>query len=130
MEPLVIRDGLTIPANHLSVSFTRTLGGEDAATAARKIASTVELRFDTRGCPGLGPVELRKITAWRALRADRRGTVRVVCGDFRSRARNLEGARELLKRVINDALDSPLEPERPARRKRGRVGLIKGTPTE
>jgi len=131
MEPLVIGEGMIIPGSHLSVSFTRSLDGEDAVAAARKTPSMVELRFDTRGCPGLGPIELRKILAFAPLKADSRGTVRVSCSDHRSRAQNLAGARDRLRVLIREALaapdrprESPLEP--PRRRRRG-PGLIKGS---
>ncbi|PKN56324.1 MAG: hypothetical protein CVU56_16505 [Deltaproteobacteria bacterium HGW-Deltaproteobacteria-14] len=125
MEPLVVRQGLVIPIDHLSVSFTRTLEGADAAEVARTTPSTVELRFDTRGCSGFDPEDLRRILAFAPLRADRRGTVRVVCGDFRSRIKNLAGARELLRELLVEALRHPVEAAPAPRPKRGRAGLIK-----
>jgi len=124
MEPLVVKQGLVIPIDHMSVSFTRSLDG-DAVEAARMTPSTVELRFDTRGCPGLEPEQVRRILAFPPLRADRRGTVRIVCGEFRSRVKNLDGARETLRGLLLEALATPVDDGPPARRKRGRAGLIK-----
>ncbi|TNF22936.1 MAG: hypothetical protein EP329_28090 [Deltaproteobacteria bacterium] len=124
MEPLVVRQDLVIPIDHLSVSFTRSLDG-DAVEAARSTPSTVELRFDTRGCPGLEPEDVRRILAFPPLRADSRGTVRVVCGEFRSRVKNLIGAREMLRELLLEAVAHPVSDGPPTRRKRGRAGLIK-----
>lgn len=126
MEPLVVQPGLIIPPDHLAVAFTRSLEGADAVEAARSTPSTVELRFDTRGCPGFGPHEVQRILALPALKADRRGTVRVVCSEFRSRVKNLMGARVYLRELILEALsrDLPEAPPAPPR-KRGRAGLIK-----
>ena len=125
MEPLVVRSGLVIPIDHLSVSFTRTLDGGDAVEVARITPSSVELRFDTRGCPGFGPEDLHRILAFGALRADRRGTVRVECNEFSSRVKNLAGAREMLRELLLEAVAHPVEPAPEPKRKRGRTGLIK-----
>jgi len=125
MEPLVVRAGLVIPIEHLSVSFTRQLEGDDAVAAARSTPSTVELRFDTRGCPGFDPEALHRILAFPPLKADRRGTVRAVCGDLGSRLKNLAGARELLRELLLAALDTDPDDGPPQRRRRGRAGLIK-----
>ena len=125
MEPLVVRAGLVIPIEHLSVSFTRQLEGDDAVAAARSTASTVELRLDTRGCPGFEPEALRRVLAFPPLRADRRGTVRAECGDQGSRVKNLAGARELLRELLNEAMATPVPEDPPEKRRRGRAGLFK-----
>lgn len=73
----------------------------------------------------MDPIALQRIQAFAGLRADRRGTVRVSCSDFRSRARNLDGARETLRILLLEALDTePAQKPKP-RKKRGRVGLNK-----
>ncbi|MCA9517705.1 MAG: hypothetical protein KC635_22350 [Myxococcales bacterium] len=123
MDPLNVRRGFTIPADLLSTAYTRALApDEDAAEAARKTPSVVELRCEVRRAHGLTPEELERIVSYRPLRADSRGTVRVSCGDFASRVKNLAGARELLRRLLLEALEPPPaddgEPEAP-RPKRG-----------
>ena len=68
-----------------------------------------------------------RIVAWKPLRADRRGVVRVECGEFESRPKNLAAARERMANGILDALEAaaaaPPPPEE--RKKRGRGGLFK-----
>lgn len=134
MEPLWLRDDFTIPTEFLSVSYTRNLvtideDGEaillDGAEAARQKASAVELRLDVAGCTRFDAAEKARILAWRPLRADRRGVVRVECGEFESRPKNLAAARERLAMALLDALAAPEETTPAERKKRGRGGLFK-----
>lgn len=123
MEALLVQPGLTVPADALSVSYSRKLE-EGGPEAARQTPTTVELRCDLRAWPELDAAQREKILAFRPLSAGRT-TVRVVCDEFRSRAGNLRGAREMLARAIAAALAEPTEaPEPPPRRRRG-AGLIK-----
>lgn len=128
MEALFVRDGLTIPATHLSVSFTRDLGGEGTPQAAARTPTTVELRLDVRGCGVLSEDDKLRVLGDRALRSDRRGTVRVVYGELPTRRRNLFEARRRLAVLVREALErdpSDVEAEEPARPRRGRAGLFK-----
>jgi hypothetical protein len=135
LEPLWVHDRLIIPTDFLSVSFTRSLvaideDGEvvhlDGVEAARRQASAVELRLDVKRCTSFSVAQKQRIVAWPPLRADRRGVVRVGCGEFESRPKNLAAARERLAHAILDALEAPPEAA-PAeeRKKRGRGGLFK-----
>lgn len=122
MEALTVRRGVTIPADLLSTAYTRAIApDEDAVEAARRTPSVVELRCDVRRAPGLTPDELEKILRYRPLRADSRGTVRVSCAEFPSRVKNLAGARDLLRRLLLEALEAPEAPpeEPPAPPRRG-----------
>lgn len=129
MEALFVRDGLTLPSDALSVSFTRDLGGEIGPEAARRTPTTVELRLDVGACAGLDAEARRRILALPALVGDRRGTVRVVYGELPTRRRNLFEARRRLAQLVIEALardpDAPVEA--PVMRRRGRGGLIKGS---
>lgn len=133
LEPLWISERLIIPVDFMSVSYTRSLvsfeDGEavplDGVEAARRKASAVELRLDVKNCAQLGEAAKARIIAWKPLRADRRGVVRVDCDEFESRPKNLAAARERLAMAILDALDTPVEPPPPERTKRGRGGLFK-----
>jgi len=134
LEPLWVDAGLIIPTDFLSVAYTRSLvtieeDGEivqlDGVEAARRQASSVELRLDVRGCTLLDEAQKVRIIAWKPLRADRRGVVRVECGELESRPKNLSAARERLASAIQEALDAPLEQPPEVRKKRGRGGLFK-----
>lgn len=136
LEPLRVGERLVIPAEFLSVSFTRKLltideDGElvrlDGVEAARRKASAVELRLDVKNCTELGEAAKERIVSFEPLRADRRGVVRVTCDAFESRPKNLAAARDLLVQAIQEALDTPVEPPPPERKKRRRSGLIKKT---
>ena len=135
MRPLDVRPGLSIPAEHFAVSYTRDLGRDGGPEAARLTPTTVELRLCLGGCGALSDDERRRILASVDLPADRRGTIRVVYGAGRSRAANLDGARELLARLIREALDPAdeahdVEPtDQPSAPRRARRGLIKPTKT-
>lgn len=134
LEPLWVHDRLIVPTEFLSVSYTRSLvaiedDGEivhlDGVEAARRQASAVELRLDVRGCTVFSDPQKARIVAWKPLRADRRGVVRVDCGEFESRPKNLAAARERMAHAILDALEAPVEAPVPERKKRGRGGLFK-----
>ena len=134
LEPLWIHDRLIVPTDFLSVSFTRSLvafddDGEmvhlDGVEAARRQASAVELRLDVRGCTAFTDAQKARIVSWKPLRADRRGVVRIDCGEFESRPKNLSAARERMANAILDALEAPVEAPQPERKKRGRGGLFK-----
>ena len=138
IEPLPVRPGLVIPAESLSVSFTRTMlrldDSErevmDGVEAARRQPSAVELRCNIRECPVLDEVAKAKILAWAALKADRKGVVRTACAEYESRPKNLGGARDAMAYAIREALEAA-PPETPpadapiGRPKRGRGGLFK-----
>jgi len=135
IDPLPIREGLVIPSEFMSVSYTRSLvrtneDGErevvDGVEAARSMPSAVELRLDVKSCTTLDAAQKVKILAFRPLRADRRGVVRIMCADYDSRPKNLGGARQAMSYAIRDALLMAAEVPVEGRKKRGRGGLFKG----
>lgn len=140
IDPLWLLDRRVIPAEFIAVSFTRSLVAvEDGVTvvldgveAARRQPSAVDLRVDIARAPIFTADERMRILAFQPLRADRRGVVRLECGEFESRPKNLSAARERMAEAIAEALATPLTPEAPERIKRGRAGLLKpgqaGTP--
>ncbi len=126
---LPVRDGLTIPADFLSVSYTRDLGDGGGAEAARQTPTNVELRLDVKRCEALDARQKGLILGHPELRADRRGTVRVGCDEFRSRTKNLEGARARLAFLLREALDERRPQDDDGaddRRRRRGAGLFKG----
>lgn len=132
MDDLRVDPTLLIPGDALSVSYTRELE-HSGPEAARHAPTHVELRFDTRACDELTAAQRAKLIADRELRADRRGTVRVFCREYRTRAQNLAGARQRMVAVLRQVLfggprpeqDAPSPADAPPERKKRGGGLIK-----
>jgi len=112
MEPLVIDDRLTIPAQHLSYTAVRASGA--GGQNVNKVASKVELYFDLAACEELSePVRMR-LSGLVRNRMDAEGRVRIVSQATRDQGRNLEDAREKLAELIRQALTVP-RPRRPTK---------------
>lgn len=133
IDPLWLLDRRVIPADCLAVSYTRSLVAvEDGVTvvldgveAARRQPSAVDLRVDIPRAPIFTADERARILAFKPLRADRRGVIRMECGEFESRPKNLSAARERMAEAIAEALATPVVPDAAPRKKRGRAGLLK-----
>ena len=127
MEPLILRGGRKVPADAVSVSFTRDLGSDPGPENARVTPSTVELRVDLRRWDGLSKAARERLLGHPDLRRDRKGTVRLKCGEHASRGLNLETARNFMVQCIQEAIDDRVpEPLVEVKReKRGGAGLIK-----
>jgi hypothetical protein len=136
IDPLWLPNGLIVPAEFLAVSYTRNLVviedgiavAVDGVEAARRQPSAVDLRCDIRSTSVFDEAQKARILAFKPLRADRRGVVRMECGEFESRPKNLNAARERLALALMDALATPVEVEPEPRKKRGRAGLVKVGP--
>ena len=127
MEPLILRGGRKVPADAISVSFTRDLGSDSGPEAARAIPSTVELRIDLRRWDGLPKQAKERLLSHPDLHRDRKGTVRLQCGEHASRGMNLEAARSFMVQCIQEAIDDrvPVPEVEPTPERRGGAGLIK-----
>ena len=127
MDPIILRGGRKVPADAISVSFTRDLGADSGPEAARTIPSTVELRVDLRRWDGLSKAARERLLEHPDLNKDRKGTIRLRCGEHASRGLNLEAARSFMTQCIQEAIDDRIpEPEvEPTKKKRGGAGLIK-----
>jgi hypothetical protein len=133
-DPLFVDHQHIVPAEFMAVSYTRHVsrpsedGGleaMDGAEAARRGPSAVELRLDTMNSTCFSPEEKARIVAFKPLRADRRGVVRVIFGDAETRPKNLSGARRMLADLLLEAMATPLPTPVEAKPRRGRAGLIK-----
>ena len=128
MEPLPLKGGRKVPADAVSISFTRDLGADAGPESARATPSTVELRVDLRRWDGLSKAAKERLLAHPDLLRDRKGTVRLKCGEHASRGLNLEAARSFMIQCIEEAIEDrvPEATVEVAREKRGRgAGLIK-----
>ncbi|HEY5096640.1 MAG TPA: alternative ribosome rescue aminoacyl-tRNA hydrolase ArfB [Acidimicrobiales bacterium] len=100
---------LTIPLSELHVRFGPS--GGPGGQHANKVNTRVELRFDIRGSPSLGPRQ-------RARLIERLGPeLRLVVDDERSQVRNRQLAVERFRRRMADALhvEKARRPTRPSR---------------
>ena len=127
MESITLRGGRKVPADAISVSFTRDLGADAGPEAARSIPSTVEFRIDLRRWDGLSKGARERLLAHPDLSRDRKDTIRLRCGEHASRGLNLEAARNFMTQCIQEAIDDRVpEPEvEPTKKNRGGAGLIK-----
>lgn len=127
MDPLVVTRALVVPADFLSVSYTRDLGAEATAEAARNTPTTVELRFAVGRFPGLSEAVRQRLLAKGGEGRGARAIVRVVCGEHHTRRKNLLSARQELIERIRAALrgdGAPVEAPPPPRKRAG-AGLNK-----
>ena len=105
-DDLVVRPGLTIPAQEIEERFS-TSGGP-GGQHANKAATRVELRYDIAGSAALDDHQRRVLTEAFG------DEVRVVADDERSQLRNRGIARERLAGRLANAL-VPQRPRRPTR---------------
>jgi len=128
MEALTLRGGRRVPADAISVSFTRDLGADGGPDAARATPSVVELRVDLRRWQGLADIIRDRILSHPDLNRDSKGTIHIRCGEHASRGQNLGAARDFMAQCIQEAIDDRMpepEPEPPGKQKRGGAGLVK-----
>ena len=127
MDTLILNNGRKVPPDAISVSFTRVLGGESGPEQAKSIPSTVEYRIDLRRWDALPKDAKERLLAHPDLQRDRKGTVRLRCGEFSSRGQNLQAARDFMAQCIQEAIDDrvPQPEEQGPPPKRGGAGLIK-----
>jgi ribosome-associated protein len=112
MDPLIVHERLTIPAQRLTFAAVRASGA--GGQNVNKVSSKVELYFDLQGCEELSePVRMRLAGLCRN-RMDAEGRVRIVSQATRDQGRNLEDAREKLAELIREALHVP-RPRRPTK---------------
>ena len=116
MEPLVIDERLSIPAQSFTYASVRASGA--GGQNVNKVSSKVELYFDLAGCTELiEPVRMR-LAGLCKNRMDAEGRVRIVSQATRDQGRNLEDAREKLAELIRAALTVP-KPRRATKPTRG-----------
>jgi len=104
-EPIAVASGVTVPEAALSVRATRSSG--PGGQNVNKVASRVELRVDLDRVEGLPDEARTRLHALAAGRLDAEGRLLVTSQRTRDQHRNLEDAREKVRRLVQRALVTP-----------------------
>jgi len=115
MDPLVINRGLTLPSEELDVSYARS--GGPGGQNVNKVETKVVLRFSILNSRALGDTRRARLQKRLAARLSGQGELIIHASRHRTRARNLEDARERLAALLKDGLATQpsRRPTRPTR---------------
>jgi ribosome-associated protein len=102
-EPIVVRPGVAVPADALSVRAVRASG--PGGQNVNKVSSKVELRVDPSRVEGIDGPTLERLRAAAPLDAD--GWILVTSQRTRDQRMNLEDARDKVRALVAQALDVP-----------------------
>jgi ribosome-associated protein len=94
-----------VPASAISWRAVRSSG--PGGQNVNKVASKVELRVDLDGVEGLDDTARARLATLAAPRLDSRGRLLLTSQRTRDQARNLEDAREKVRRLVARALVAP-----------------------
>ena len=114
-DDLVVDDRVTIPATDLSWTASRSSG--PGGQHVNKVATKVTLRFHLPQTQALSPRQKSRLRKLAGRRLDADGNLLVSAQAERSQRRNLERARQSLRRLVLRALvdDKPRVPTKPSR---------------
>jgi ribosome-associated protein len=120
-EALPVTGTVIVPAAAQSVKAVRSSG--PGGQNVNKVASKIELRVDLALIEGLSEAARRRLDAATATRQDADGRLLVTSQLTRDQPRNLEDAREKVRRLVAAALVAPRKrrptaPSRAARERR------------
>ena len=104
-EPIRIRGGVVVPSSAITWRAVRASG--PGGQNVNKVASKVELRVDLDAISGLGDGARARLGTLAAPRLDSRGRLLVTSQRTRDQARNLEDARDKVRRLVTRALVAP-----------------------
>ena len=120
-EALRVTGAVVVPGAAQSVKAVRSSG--PGGQNVNKVASKIELRVDLALIEGLSEAARRRLEAATATRRDASGRLLVTSQLTRDQPRNLEDAREKVRRLVAAALVAPRKrrptaPSRAARERR------------
>jgi len=118
-DDITVAPGLVIRADDISETFIRAAG--PGGQNANKVATAVQLRFNTSGASSLPePVRVR-LLALAGQRANKDGVIVIEASRFRTQERNRADARERLAALVAKAAEPPPPPRRKTKPSKGAV---------
>ena len=104
-EPIRIARGILVPEAAIEWRAVRSSG--PGGQNVNKVASKVELRVDLDAVSGLGDAARARLRSLAAPRLDGKGRLLLTSQRTRDQLRNLEDAREKVKKLVERALRPP-----------------------
>ena len=104
-EPIRIAKGILVPEGGIEWRATRSSG--PGGQNVNKVASKVELRVRLESVSGLSAPARARLAAFAAGRLDADGRLLVTSQRTRDQLRNLEDARDKVKKLIERSLKAP-----------------------
>jgi ribosome-associated protein len=104
-DAIRVAAGVAVPAAAMTVRAVRSSG--PGGQNVNKVASKIELRVELERIEGLGADARARLDASTALRRDAEGRLLVTSQRTRDQGRNLEDAREKVRRLVAAALVAP-----------------------
>jgi ribosome-associated protein len=105
MEPLVVRAGVVVPADAMSMQASRS--GGPGGQNVNKVSSKVELRTDLTRIVGLDEAAAARLRALADKKLDAEGRLLVIAQASRDQRANLEEARDKVRTLVLAALVTP-----------------------
>ena len=102
MEDLTINSKITIPAEYLTVSYSRSSG--PGGQHVNKLNTRVSVFLDIRNCPCFSELQKQKLLSSLKGRIDKQGVLQISSQQFRSQAANRDEALQRMSRLIYDAI--------------------------
>ena len=110
-ESLHIQNGVTIPGHELE--FQASLSGGPGGQHVNKTHSRITLRWHLESSEALSDGQRTYLRTRIANRITNAGYVVVHCDKYRQQRRNMQGAREQLKKLIYNGLQRPKNDDPP-----------------